>query len=143
MDRKPDLPSPRRPPAAQSPAGRDRPRASPDREILLVGSAAVFHVNHSILYNTVFTPEIIETLASGKTPAEFRQALRERGITHVYVDWKEIRRYREPGNYGFTDFVTPQRFAVWVKAGVLDRPLAVGQEQELYAVNRLAIPQAS
>jgi 4-amino-4-deoxy-L-arabinose transferase-like glycosyltransferase len=103
-------------------------------KILLVGSAAVFHVNHPILYNTVFTPETIEVLAAGKSPATFHRALRERGVTHVYVDWKEIRRYREPGNYGFTDFVTPDRFAEWVKSGVLDRSLAVGSEQELYAV---------
>jgi hypothetical protein len=99
-----------------------------------VGSAAVFHVNHPILYNTVFTPETIEVIADGKSPAAFHEALRERGVTHVYVDWKEIRRYREPGNYGFTDFVTPDRFAEWVKNGVLERPLPVGSEQELYAV---------
>lgn len=116
------------------------PLAAIDRElpakarVLLVGSAAVFHMNHAILYNTVFTPETIEVLAAGKTPAEFHQALLERDITHIYVDWKEIARYREPGNYGFTDFVTPQRFTEWVKAGVLDRPLAVDREQELYPV---------
>ena len=99
-------------------------------KILLVGSAAVFHVNHETLHNTVFTPEIIETLAGGKPPAEFRRVLLERGITHIYVDWKEIKRYREPGNYGFSDFVTPRRFIEWVDAGVLDRPLLVGQEQD-------------
>ena len=106
----------------------------PDARILLVGQAAVFHVNHPILYNTVFNPETIEQLASGKTPEAFRQILRDQGITHIYVDWKEIKRHRDPAGYGFTDFVTPQRFADWVAAGVLGRPLPIGAEQELYAV---------
>ncbi len=115
----------------------------PDARILLVGQAAVFHVGHEILYNTVFNPETIELLAAGKSPQAFHQALKDRGITHVYVDWKEINRYRSPGNYGFTDFVTPERFAAWVRAGVLDRPepiaLAdprprIAPEQELYPV---------
>ncbi len=31
----------------------------------------------------------------------------ERKLTHIYVDWKEIQRHRQPGGYGFTDFVQP------------------------------------
>ncbi len=38
---------------------------------LLVGQAAVFHLNHRVAYNTVFNPEMIEVLASGKTPEQF------------------------------------------------------------------------
>jgi len=105
----------------------------PDAKILLVGQAAVFHVEHPILYNTVFNPEIIETLASGRSPSEFQRVLHERGVTHIYVDWKEIRRHRDPAGYGFTDFVTPARFDAWVAAGVLAPPTAVGPEHELYA----------
>ncbi len=105
-----------------------------DAKILLVGQAAVFHVEHPILYNTVFNPEIIETLASGRSPEEFQGVLHERGITHIYVDWKEIRRHRDPAGYGFTDFVTPGRFSAWVAAGVLGPPTAAGVEQDLYAV---------
>ena len=109
-------------------------RLPPDAKILLVGQAAVFHVEHPILYNTVFNPEIIETLASGRSPSEFQVVLHERGITHVYVDWREIRRHRDPAGYGFTDFVTPARFEAWVAAGVLAPPTAAGPEQDLYAV---------
>ena len=36
----------------------------------MVGQAAVFHLNHSVAYNTVFNPETIELLASGRTPDE-------------------------------------------------------------------------
>ncbi len=46
-----------------------------DAKILLVGQAAVFFVNHRIVYNTVFNKEIVETLASGKDSEGFRQAL--------------------------------------------------------------------
>ncbi|KAJ3047009.1 hypothetical protein HK102_013022, partial [Quaeritorhiza haematococci] len=74
------------------------------------------------------------TIAAGKSPVEFHQALRERKVTHVYVDWKEIRRHRDPAGYGFTDFVTAARFSEWVAAGVLGRPKAVGMEQDLYEV---------
>ncbi len=105
-----------------------------DAKVLLVGQAAVYHLRHPILYNTVFNPEIIETLAAGRTPEEFHRILRDLGITHVYVDWKEIRRHRDPAGYGFTDFVTPGRFAAWTSAGVLSGPTPIGVEQDLYQV---------
>ncbi len=114
-----------------------------DARILSVGQAAVFHVEHDILYNTVFNPERIELLARGKTPQEFHHALKERGVTHIYVDWKEIKRHRAPGGYGFTDFVTHELFAAWVDAGVLNGPVPIvidartgrfATEQELYPV---------
>ena len=101
---------------------------------LLVGQAAVFHLNHSISYNTVFNDETIETLAKGKSPEQFRDALRQHGLTHVYIDWKEIKRHRQPGGYGFTDFVTRSRAAGWVADGVLSTPVPLGADQELYRV---------
>jgi hypothetical protein len=110
---------------AQLPAGA-RP--------LLVGQAAVFHLDHDVVYDTVFNPEIIEQLAKGKTPAEFGRALKERRVTHIYVDWKEISRHRGPGGYGFTDFVVPGRFAAWVAAGVLAPAEHMGPDQQLYKV---------
>ena len=106
----------------------------PDARILLVGQAAVYHVRHAILYNTVFNPETIETIASGRSAEEFRRALHDRKVTHVYVDWKEIKRHRDPAGYGFTDFVTAERFADWVAVGVLSGPVSVGMEQDLYEV---------
>jgi hypothetical protein len=105
--------------------------------VLLVGQAAIFHLKHRVDYNTVFNAETIETLAASRTAEQLRRALRERQLTHIYVDWKEIQRHRQPGGYGFTDFVTPARFADWVAAGILDRPIKVGPEQEYYPI-RLA-----
>lgn len=109
-------------------------RLPPDARVLLVGQAAVFHFEHPIVYNTVFNDETIEELARGKDPAGLRRALRDRGLTHVFVDWKEIQRHKQPGGYGFTAFVTRERFAGWVAAGLLDRPIALGTEQELYRI---------
>jgi hypothetical protein len=103
-------------------------------KVLLVGQAAVYHVNHPILYNTVFNPETIETVAGDLPPEEVRSTLHDRGVTHVYVDWKEIDRHRDPSGYGFTDYVTPLRFAGWVAAGVLGPPTVMGAEQDLYEV---------
>lgn len=106
----------------------------PDAKPLLVGQAAVFHLEHPIAYNTVFDNETIEILTRGRTPAEIAEALGERGITHVYVDWFEIERYRSPGNYGFTSYVTPELFAGLVAAGVLDDPESLGSRQQLFKV---------
>jgi hypothetical protein len=101
---------------------------------LLVGQAAVFHVDHTVAYNTVFDPELIEVMAACKSDKEFRDELHRRKLTHVYVDWKEIKRHRQRGGYGFTEFVQPRGFAHWVAAGVLDPPAQLGAEQELYKV---------
>lgn len=103
-------------------------------KLLLVGQAAVFHVNHPIVYNTVFDDETFETLARGRSPDEVRSALKRLGVTHVYVDWQEIDRYRSPGNYGFTPFVTPAEFDRLVKAGVLDSAVTVEGTRALYKV---------
>jgi hypothetical protein len=118
----------------------NRPLATMDAElpasarILLVGQASVFHVNHGVVYNTVFNKENIELFAEGQDAEGLRRTLHERGLTHIYVDWKEIKRHRQPGGYGFTAFVTPERFAAWVGAGVLQPPTQVGAEQELYRI---------
>jgi len=123
------------------------PLAAIDKElpdsarVLLVGQASIFHLNHRVNYNTVFNDEMIETLAAGKTPEQFRLALQERQLTHIYVDWKEIQRHRQPGGYGFTDFVTPARFAHWVTEGILDRPIKVGLEQEWYPIRLVPDPR--
>jgi 4-amino-4-deoxy-L-arabinose transferase-like glycosyltransferase len=106
----------------------------PGSKVLLVGQAAVFHFDHPLVYNSVFNYEIIETLARDRSPDEVRQTLRRRGITHVYVDWPEIARYRSPGHYGFTPFVTPELFSGLVSAGVLSPPVPIGEAQRLYRV---------
>ncbi len=106
----------------------------PGARILLVGQAAVFHLNHPIVYNTVFDDEILEGMAKGRASAEVREALARRGVTFVYVDWAEIARYRSPGNYGYTPFVTPELFAGLVRDKVLGPARHWGPRQDLYRV---------
>ena len=106
----------------------------PDSKILMVGEAAVFHVNHPLVYNTVFDDETIETLAKNRTPSEVLAGLKRLGVTHVLVDWHDIERFRSPGNYGFTDFVTPAVFDRLVRGGVLEAGSAVGNRRELFRV---------
>src|SRR5262249_14450971 len=106
----------------------------PGARVLLVGQASVFHLRRPIVYNTVFNEETIEILARGRTPEQVGRVLHDLGVSYVYVDWHEIERYRRPGNYGFTDFVTPELFAGLVRSGVLDPPRPMGLNQELFRV---------
>ena len=99
-------------------------------KVLSVGDAEMFEARFPVVYNTVFDRSIFEDWfavqpgeagARGalRDPAAIRKKLAAEGITHVYVNWLEILRYRAPGSYGYTDFVTPERFVELKKLGVL------------------------
>ena len=102
-------------------------------KVLCVGEAALFNARRPVIYNTVFDRSIFEEWCgrpvAGKPPAdrplrpaaEIRERLKAAGVTHVYVNWQEVLRYRR--TYGYTKFVTPQRFAELVRTGVLGPPL--------------------
>jgi hypothetical protein len=85
--------------------------------LLLVGDAQPFDLELPVLYNTCFDDSIFERLVKGRAPEEARAAFIEQGITHVYVHWGEIARYRR--TYGFTEFVQPAVFEQLVSMGVL------------------------
>ncbi len=74
--------------------------------VLLVGDAQPFDLEMPALYSTCFDDCVFEQLMKGRSREERSAALREHRISHVYVSWTEIERYRGPGNYGFTDYVT-------------------------------------
>lgn len=100
-----------------------------ESRVLAVGDAEVFEARFPVRYNTVFDRSLFEELCgspgyvgpAGARPsrdaAAILEELRAEGITHLYVNWSEILRYRT--TYGYTDFVTPERFAALVEAGVL------------------------
>lgn len=109
---------------------------SPQARVLMVGEAEVFDADFDLVYNTVFDESIFEqwTCLSGqedqaradramKAPEEIRSILRQQGITHIYVNWSEILRYRL--TYGFTDFVFPQRFEQLQTQGVVEPPITM------------------
>lgn len=116
-------------------------------KVLSVGDAELFEARFPVVYNTVFDHSIFEQWCAGESGAEpaterrlrdvaaIRETLAANGITHVYVNWFEILRYRAPGSYGYTDFVTPRRFARLQRLGVLGAewriPSAVTQVDRL------------
>lgn len=106
----------------------------PDARPLMVGQAGTFGLRHRPIYNTVFDPDTLETLARDRPPAEVAAGLHRLGVSHVYVDWAEIERYRQPGNYGFTPFIVPDVFDRLVAEGVLGPPTRLGERQILYPV---------
>ena len=109
-------------------------------KVLMIGQAGAFSMRHEVAYNTVFDRETIATIALGPEPGTLRDAaairreFHRRRITHVYVDWSEIQRYRQPGNYGYDDFVTPALFESLVANGVLEPMAQFGTNHELYRV---------
>lgn len=100
---------------------------------LCVGEAALFHAEFPVTYNTVFDHSLFEEwcgvddpdVSSAERPLkpaeEILATLASRGVTHLYVNWAEVVRYRL--TYGYTDFASPRRFDELVAAGVLDRAI--------------------
>jgi hypothetical protein len=108
-------------------------------KVLCVGDQEVFDARFPVVYNTVFNPSFFQEWFAAAAPPgtsdrdlpdkparEILAKLHAEGITHVYVDWDWIRRYREPGNYGYTDFARPARFDRLVAEGVLRAPVSLG-----------------
>ncbi|MFO1093756.1 MAG: phospholipid carrier-dependent glycosyltransferase [Planctomycetaceae bacterium] len=101
-------------------------------KVLMVGEAAVFDAKFPLRYNTVFDFELLQAWATDdplslhkadiplKSRDEIVAKLRSEGITHVFVNWLEILRYREPGSYTYTDFISPRTLQKLVEIGVLN-----------------------
>jgi hypothetical protein len=107
--------------------------------VLLVADAQPFDLQVPNTYNTVFDACLLEQLARGRTPQEVRQSLFERGISHVYVAWREIERYRSPGNYGITEYLQPQVFEDLATAGILEMlPPIADDSGRMYRVRAAA-----
>lgn len=106
-------------------------RLPPDFKPLCIGKATTFHARFPVVYHSVFDRCTLEEwCAAGpgpefplKSAEEIRETLRQHGVTHVLLDWRWIRNYRQPGNYGFTDFVHPDRLRSLERLGVLGPPL--------------------
>lgn len=112
--------------------------------VLFVGLASIYESTFGAIYNTVFDDNVLETLASGadsglRDPGEIHREFQQRGIDFVFVDWTWIHRYREPGNYGYTDFVEPEVFQSLVHDGVLQAGVLIGGDPR-YVLYRV-VPQ--
>jgi hypothetical protein len=109
---------------------------------ILVGDAQPFDVKGRVYYNTCFDDTWLEQLIDGKAADEAVAELQRRRIRYVFVHWSELRRYRSPGNYGYSEYPTHERLEQLVKDGVLSRTdVIVGQvglrpqSGEMYVVN--------
>ncbi len=108
-------------------------RLPPETKVLCVGDAGMFHARYPYIYNTVFDRSWFEELCAEphsdgphlRDVQEIRSRFRQSGITHIDVNWAEIRRYREPGSYGYSEFVQPERFDELQRLGLLGPSLFI------------------
>ena len=97
---------------------------------MLVGDAQAFNVTVPVLYNTCFDDCNFELLLRDRTTDDRRDALRRKRISHVLVDWFELNRFRSPGNYGYSDYVTPELLQTEFVATGLLRPVPTKHDPE-------------
>jgi 4-amino-4-deoxy-L-arabinose transferase-like glycosyltransferase len=122
-------------------------------KVLAVGDAEMFVAQFPVVYNTVFDRSIMENWLGAspgepgknqqlRAAGEIREKLKAEGITHVYVNWLEILRYRSPGNYGYTPFVTPERFADLQELGILGPAWSIPEAtMDLERLDSLWVPE--
>lgn len=110
-----------------------------EQGVLLVGDAQAFDIERPTYCNTTFDPSVFEQWVKDRSPEEIRETLAAYDIGFIYVDWGEIERYRAPGNYGFTEFVTPEVFDQLQEQGVLARPWPSieGHSGQMFPVQKL------
>ena len=77
-----------------------------DAKILLVGDAKAFYFRRSVDYCVVFNASPF--IEAAQRQGDITDWLRDRGYTHVLVNWAEIRRLRR--SYGFASVVEPTLF---------------------------------
>ncbi|GIW94210.1 MAG: hypothetical protein KatS3mg110_2251 [Pirellulaceae bacterium] len=76
---------------------------------VIEGDAQVFDLEVPIYYHTCWNPSWWELWTKNKSLEEQRDLLRRHRVKYVFFHWSEIARYRQPGNYGFTDYITRRR----------------------------------
>ncbi|MDO4557464.1 MAG: hypothetical protein Q4C47_00665, partial [Planctomycetia bacterium] len=89
-------------------------------KILLTGDATPYELRKPLWYHTCWNACPLESLVTEDDPVATRRRLNEEAFSHVGVNWNEIARYRSPGNYGFSSFVTPDLFRNLCENGVLE-----------------------
>lgn len=123
------------PASVNPPLARLNRALPPDAKPLLVGQAAVFSLDApEVAYSTVFNPERFAEWTDGRSSEEIHRILNEQSITHLYVDWVEIARHREPGGYGFDERISRAHLERLVADGVLSPPTRLGPDHWLYRV---------
>lgn len=85
--------------------------------VLMVGDAKAFYVRPDVEYCVVFNENpLAAAVREASDAADVVTWLRDRGITHVLVNWLEIARLRR--TYGFPAEITPELFDDLSQAGL-------------------------
>ena len=90
-----------------------------NERVLLVGDAQVFDLKIPHGYSTCFDRSLLEDIIEADSVEASRERLRQANITHIVVHWGEIGRYRQPGNYGFSDTIQKETFEKLVSQKLL------------------------
>jgi len=78
----------------------------PPYRAMLVGEAQVFDMEVPILYNTCFDDCVFEKAMKGLSKEQRIAAFRDQHVSHVFIFWQELDRYRR--SYDYSDYVTPE-----------------------------------
>jgi hypothetical protein len=94
-------------------------RLPEDARVLMVGDARGYYLRCAFDYCVVFNRNpLAEQIDIGTAPDRILDWLRERNLTHIYVNWVEIKRLRKSA-YGFPPVITPDFFNRLEAAGLL------------------------
>lgn len=84
--------------------------------LLLVGSATPFYFPPDTLYATAFDDHpLARRVREGRSPEGVAAALRQGGVTHLWVNWREIARLA--ASYGYPAELGGRRIIADLKAG--------------------------
>lgn len=86
-------------------------------KVLMVGDARAFYFDSKIDYCVVFNRNPLDSAARRFRARRVLEWLKERGYTHVYVDWGEMKRLRN-SRYGFWQSIDEEFFGKLVRAGL-------------------------
>jgi hypothetical protein len=90
-----------------------------DSSLLLIGEARVFDFLPAVQYATCFNTPPGERRLRDHEPNLQKDWLSEQGVTHLLIHWREIDRYRSPGNYGFSPWPNHNDVREWIANGVV------------------------
>lgn len=86
-------------------------------KVLMVGDARGFYFNSGVDYCVVFNRNPLDSAARRFRPRRVLEWLKDRGYTHVYVDWGEMMRLRN-SRYGFWQSIDEEFFGRLVQSGL-------------------------
>ncbi len=117
----------------------------PQARILLVGEARIFYLLPEFDYAVVFNRHPLETILADRPggddprqPLDEHEAaavlreLRDRGFTHIFVHWNEVRRLRN--SYGFPEAIHRGLFDRLETAGLKTYHAFYGEASQPWAV---------